>query len=477
MTDRYRSSLAPYRFGWYGQRALDCIGLDRYLDLGFVLSCDFGLDTPAVLPAQGRIFSVEQGSYVRENWTSAELGSILSCQGQELSNYLAQHASVPSCIVAYSATASLAEFASLQRPAVHTIMPDAELKARLDNKISFARAVTAMGLSRPRTFVVRLRPHLYGAIREELGLPFVVQLAFGSSGSSTFFVHDQADLEALFLRVGEQEILVSKFVDVPSVNVNAAVVGRQTLVTSPSVQLVGLQPCTTRAEVYCGNDFGLAGSLSPSILARVEECTHRVGHWLGKLGFNGVFGLDLLVDEAVEMAYPVDLNARFQGSTHLLTQIQEVHGDTPLPILVIASALGLLEEGDIDAWRQRPQPWKNGSQLILHSLSDVPLEVTGTVEPGIYAYVKGSIVRRRPGISLLDQVGQDEFVVSCAVPRPGTLVMPQAPLLKVFTWQSVLDLPDRRMKPWVTHVCELLYDEISLRPPSGQLKERARCRL
>src|SRR5579859_2844292 len=331
MVGNSKSLFDGYQFAWYGQRALDSVGLDQYLNFRLILCCDFGLDTPSIAyDGDKKVYSIEADTYKRENWTSAHLEHYPKFA--EIEEYIRKLAS-PLYIVAYSATKSLAAFAQLHKSHLRLIMPDYKLKNRLDDKIKFSRIVGELKLPHPRTSITRLSKMRVDQIKREFGIPFVAHLPFGSASSGTFFISSEAKLRGIHSSLGDSRILVSKYVDGISLNINAAVLGDQIAVAFPSVQLVGLPECSNRPESYCGNDHFSAHLLPHWVIEQARDCAVKVGNWLKTSGFTGMFGMDLIADMDKEQVYPIDLNPRFQNSTHLLTQGEILLGRLPLAVL------------------------------------------------------------------------------------------------------------------------------------------------
>jgi hypothetical protein len=450
-----------YHFAWYGQRALDCVGLNRYLDIDLILCCDYGLETALQCQIlKSRLFSVEENTFKRENWTSSSLGDIFESSGPQIEHFL-KELPEPIHLIAYSATESLSRFARLHGVQLKTLMPDYQLKAWLDDKRAFARAVKDLGLSVVPSFIGQMEDVHFDEARRSLGLPFVIQRPFGSSGIGTFFVNSEVELEQVRLSLGQSSVLVSKFINGISLNINAAVVGDQTLVDWPSVQLVGLPDCSTRREVYCGNDYSATKLLPAPMISSTQQCARQVGSWLHALGYQGLFGLDLIAEADTSKVYAIDLNARFQNSTHLLTQSHILSGRVPLPVLTVAWQLGLIDSDYLVNWQSEVFQ-EEGAQVIIHNLADRVTIVQGDLLPGIYQISQAEISRMREGLSLLDTVAADEFVVTCAVPRLGTIVMPGAPLFKLMTRQSVYDLERRQLNPAISDACNVLYGRLRL---------------
>lgn len=450
------------RFAWYGQRALDCVGLDRFLDLDLIMCCDFGLDTPFIMQERDhKVMSIEAVHFLRENWTSNQLDRILTENSYGINTYL-EHISSPLTIIAYSATKSLAKLVQLYKAKVQAIMPDYELKLWLDDKIQFAKSLRKLNIPSLFSSSRSLGDIDFDQVKLEVGLPFVLHLPLGSASSGTFFIRNPSDLERVFSAVGNSNVLISKYIDGISLNINAAVLGDQVVTSFPSVQLVGLEGCSTRPEVYCGNDFSAAQELPEQIVSTTRKYTTQIGAWLSGLGYRGIFGLDFVVDMDKGAVFPVDLNPRFQNSTHLLTQCEIIQGQMPLSVLAIAWQLGLLGEDEIRSWVLSSLSQPRGAQVIVHNLAESVVKVTGELVPGIYPDQANGAAKLRDGISLLDSLAEREIVISCGVPRLGTDVVPEAPLFKIFTRKSVFDTRTRQLVPQIRQICTSAYDELML---------------
>src|SRR5271157_5873711 len=105
-----RELFPGYRFGWFGQRALDCLGLAHYFDLDLIMCCDYGKDT-SLIGSKSKTFvsSIEAESFYRENWTSTHLDQILATKGDEIVEHL-KDLSSPINLIVYGATPALQSF-------------------------------------------------------------------------------------------------------------------------------------------------------------------------------------------------------------------------------------------------------------------------------------------------------------------------------------------------------------------------------
>lgn len=455
----FQSIFKGLKFAWFGQRAMDCLGLEKYLNLDFILSCDYGWDTETFIKKGIKVFSIEKETYIRENWTSSFLDKIIEINADKISEYIKKSPD-PCYVIAYSTSKALEELASTLNDRLKLIMPNPKIKKLLDDKFRFRKIVGDLKMPLIEGYIDPLLSSNYSKHINNLGIPFVLSYQFGSTGSGTFFVSGESYFNRICQSNHNKVALFSKYINGLSININAAVLGKKVIVSYPSVQLIGLPSCSNRYETFCGNDFGTTKVIPSSLIYRSQEYVFRIGKLLSSLGYQGIFGVDLIVDINHNIIYPIDLNPRFQNSTHLLTGIELLEEKTPLIIYYIAFQLGLIPEEDIHDEIQVDQK-REVTQMILHNLADTA-QVKGNVKPGIYNLSMKSLKNYRKETSLLDCVNMDEFLLTCAVPRTGTIVKPAAPILKIIVPQRVYDIDRGGVLPWASDICTAVYDALEL---------------
>lgn len=150
-------------------------------------------------------------------------------------------------------------------------------------------------------------------------------------------------------------------------NVNACVFrdGRVSL-HSPSLQLIGLPGFTNRTFGYCGNDFAQIRELGPQVLGQLEDIVIRSGKWLAGVGYLGAFGVDALLFDG--NVYLTEINPRFQGSSHLTSQIDRDLDRADMFLEHIGAFLGLepAESPSFHLWDLAKEQRKV-SQIICHN--------------------------------------------------------------------------------------------------------------
>jgi formate-dependent phosphoribosylglycinamide formyltransferase (GAR transformylase) len=171
----------------------------------------------------------------------------------------------------------------------------------------------------------------------------------------------------------EAFLSVAPFVDggLP-VNIGAVVWDDGVTLHPGSVQLVGIPGCTSRPFGFCGNDFARFTELGPEIITAVEHSTRAVADVLRFLGFRGAFGIDYLVKDGVPLF--MEVNPRFQGSTHLSCRIAREADQSCLLLDHLAALLGLPAPApvaliDVCSWAGRL------AHVVVHSTQPAPARI------------------------------------------------------------------------------------------------------
>lgn len=207
--------------------------------------------------------------------------------------------------------------------------------------------------------------------------PIVLRASRSSGGTGVTLARTPEEIDSRWKPRTDSLIAVAPFLeDALPLNVGACVFPDGSVTVHPgSFQLIGLPECTTRDFGYCGNDLALFKSLPHEIVDRVDEMTRAVGRWMGRMGYVGAFGIDVLVQG--DVVYFSEVNPRFQGSTALTTTACAEAGVSDILLDHLAAFLGV--DPDPTTSQLTLRQW-NGlmpdrSQVILHNLkaADVTL--------------------------------------------------------------------------------------------------------
>lgn len=148
-------------------------------------------------------------------------------------------------------------------------------------------------------------------------------------------------------------------------NANACVFRDGSVTLHPaSIQLIGIQQCTSRRFGYCGNDFGAVKELGNTILNDLASLIEQTGRWMHSEGYVGAFGVDALVHQGRVLL--TEINPRFQGSSALCARIDRHAGRPDLFVCHLAAHLGLSSPRTpslSDILKSQP----NWAQIVMHN--------------------------------------------------------------------------------------------------------------
>ena len=436
------------------------LGLDRVCPIEAVACMDDGADFD--LPGgigRHQVCSVEAGSGRRRNWIGVPIGAIADARVAAMAAVLSRDPA--SWLVTSQPTCDRLQ-ALCRELGCRYVGTDARVAAGLAHKARLFECLEALQLPRvPGRWLGRARP-AWSEVSAEWGRDLVIQRPEGYAGIGTARARDAHGWAAALARLGDGELWVAPHLGALSLNINAAVVGGVAVAGFPSVQVTGLAELGAGWGGYGGNDFSAATALDRELVEDVQEQTARVAGWMGALGFEGLCGLDFVVDPASGRAVAVDLNPRWQGSTALATQAELADGRLPLAAAGLAAQAGLLDASELGARADVFRAPLRGSQLNLRAVLAAPTATVRGARPG--ARPSGSRsgdVAVRPA-SCLDELRDDEHLLTGGVPRPGVIVEPGAWIGRIVSRRAALEPDGLRLRPWARAALDDYLSELGL---------------
>ncbi len=426
-------------WAWVGQRGVDAYGVQDFISLDAVFCCDFG-EAYARRWGTTSLFSVEREIGKRENWGNRDLEKLWEGPTRKRIETYIGKLNAPINTICYRSLKALE-----QDRRFRVLAPALALKDMFDDKLRQLELFAKLGVKTPKTYICRLDETTFAKARDLLGGPFVVQHPVGSSGENTYFITDQADFDSTRVALGpRQRVKLSKYFPVPSLNSHGIVLktsqGLHSLAVCPSLQIVGVQGCTDRPEIYCGNDFSAAAKISNSVLDEICKIMEAVGRHMGSKGFLGIFGMDFLLHEEEILA--LEINPRFQGSTMLLSLLQADRDEIPLPALHVMQFMGLIDaipQKLLEQLNSRYRLPYTGAHLIVHSLAEKPCRFEHHLQPGVHILEGDTIKRVRNGATYRDLEHPEEWCIIDNLPLQSTEIFKESRFAMIHTRKSILD--------------------------------------
>jgi len=461
-------------WGWMGQRAHDAAAINKILPLDFIISCDYGLDVPYYF-CKDNVFSVEKKIKIRKDWSNEDLKTGLSGDfGKAIYRKWSKEEKDIN-LLCYRSVKRLEQNGRNMKNKLNIFAVSEDMKSYFDNKVMLYKELDNLSLPRIPGDVMKVGEHKFSDLSLELGLPFVVQFPYGSSGHFTFIIREEKQYETLRSEYPETNAVVRKYVDGVSLNINAVIVttdkGVKVCSSFPSVQIVGIKECSNFSSAFCGNDYSLSQNLDKAVLGEVKKCVDITGKWMHSKGFHGIFGMDFLIEGGT--VYPVEINPRFQNSTSLHNALNILSGNSERAIFLLHIAKFLQEDDKvikeyINNIREEDlfSP-VNGAQLIVHNKNKDNI-ATGNLVPGVYRNNGDEIEFVRNGAVLMDCEEDEDILITCGVPPKYTKIEPNAPICKIQTRKNILSSEnEEKLVKSIKETVDYVYHELRLMDPSS----------
>lgn len=172
--------------------------------------------------------------------------------------------------------------------------------------------------------------------------PMAVRWPRSRGGAGIWLVRSRGDLDSIpEPPLGERFFCVAPYFEATvSVNVNACVFADgEVSIHGSSIQLVGIEICTSRPLGYAGNDFASIADLPINALQGLDSMARSLGSWLARHGYLGAFGFDALI--LGDRVLFVELNPRFQASSAVASRLDGALDRPDQYLNHIAAFLGL----------------------------------------------------------------------------------------------------------------------------------------
>jgi biotin carboxylase len=268
--------------------------------------------------------------------------------------------------------------------------PPAELRHRLDSKIVTTQLGNDAGVPSVPNVLGRAASYqelLDLAAGAGLGDDLVVQMPYGDSGKTTFFIKSRADWDKAVAKepLADGELKVMRRIEHRAIAVEAVLTRCGTLVGPLMNDITGHPELTPYRGGWAGNDY--PATLTAEQKQRARDLTCRLGDRLADEGYVGFFEVDYLVDIGTGEIYLGELNPRISGISSMTNVTAGAYADMPLFLFHLLEYLDVDYEVDIAEINER---WSREtsvdvwSQIIIKETGDEVELLNRTPRTGIY---------------------------------------------------------------------------------------------
>lgn len=436
-----------------GQRGTDSHALLSVLKLiGYPLDTVMCLnDSPehSQLNAR-RIISLERTIQCRDTWYSDGLSQIFEQMNPDLPS--------GSLVFAYTNFPALESYCQSRK--IRILSENCTIQRLLQNKLFLLDLLSRSDLPLMPQLFCPLRDTGLKKCREFLGTgKLVFQHIYGNSGSGTFFIDNETDLNRLKKRFPSQAIFkISPFLNAFTFSVTGCVTDSAIVWAPPAVQIIGddvsgvLSP---RPAIFSGSDFFPNEELTEHHIS--ADIFQKFGAALDSVNYRGIFNLDIFSNEN----FIIDLNARCPGSIRIITELEIENNQIPL---VLLQMLHFLDIG-FKVTKPRHHFTKNASFLVMHSLERQPVVLTKAPLPGIYG-MKNNEIARLESVGRLANLKDGQFMITGGVPSGEVEIREEAPLGRIWFGERIVD-GDMNIQPDILGVAGKIYGLFGFAPSDG----------
>jgi len=259
--------------------------------------------------------------------------------------------------------------AAARRAGLSIGLPPHALRQTLDDKVATTRLGDEVGVRSVPNVLARIDSYAtLRSVAAALGPDLVIQLPFGDSGQTTFFIGSEQD----YLRYAPAieaagNVKIMRRIRCRQAAIEACITRRGVAVGPLATELIGFPELTPYGGGWCGNEIAPA-AFDEAIMDEAVAITERFGERLSQLGYRGVFGLDFLIDEGSGDLFLGELNPRITGLSPLTTQAARDIGCAPLMLLHLLEWLDVahtIDIADTSARFRRLEGARAWSQLIV----------------------------------------------------------------------------------------------------------------
>lgn len=314
---------------------------------------------------------------------------------EEITNYLLEHKEVADYVARRGpgGKVSFLMFDEQTEELAHELnldvcFPLATLRSHLDSKVVTTQIANEAGVASVPNVLAKVDS--YETLRQvsaELGRDLVIQLPFGDSGHTTFFVANEDDWNKHAEEIIKEPVVkVMKRIRCRQAAIEACITRHGTLVAPLMTELVGFPELTPYKGGWCGNEI-FAGAFTRPIREKARKMAYAIGERLRQEGYRGYFELDLLIDTDTGQPYLGELNPRVTGASSITNHAVFALADAPLFLFHLLEWLDVGYELSVQRLNQRwvrPENIDTWSQLVMKHTADTLEIVTKAPPTGIW---------------------------------------------------------------------------------------------
>lgn len=169
---------------------------------------------------------------------------------------------------------------------------------------------------------------------------FVIQFGHGWAGKTTYFISGPDQLHNLIRKYPDTMVKISKEIQGITILNNCCNYNKKNFISDPAVQISNVPFLSVNPAVTCGRQWPV-DFLKKKQIDLIKNISGKIGQLLTGKGFQGIYGLDFLVEQTTGRVYLSEINARMTASIPFFTKLELGQNICPLLAFHISSFLSV----------------------------------------------------------------------------------------------------------------------------------------
>ena len=341
-----------------------------------------------------------------------------------------------------------------------------ELNRKLEDKIEFVRITEKLKIPNTKSRVITFEEKKDGNLKLKNKKKFVVQLPRGFSGNSTFLIKTEKDLKEVAKKYKGRKIKLSEYINGDTYTINACAGKFGVIISQPIFQITGLTDYNKNELGTCGNDYAYRERLKSEEKKKMFDYTKKVGEYMKKLGYKGIFGLDFIVsNNKVDL---IEINPRLIASISVFTKLQIQSGQIPFLFSHLAEFLRIGCKAKPLPFRSSFAKWNeeknfNAAQLILRNVQKNSIKIVKSLVSGIYEIKKNKLILKEKTY-YAENLKENEFLIQCSA--KGSIINPDMEYTNIQVNYGIMK-NERQFKPCFDRIIHLVLKNIKIEKRVG----------
>jgi len=361
---------------------------------------------------------------------------------------------------------------------VEIIANKSKINKIFENKASFRKVMDNVGIKpiTGKTFeFADFNSKDYKFFKKHYGTKFVIQLPdfMLGGGKGTLFIKTEKDFKKFKAEIKEGKfhgkvltvVNVTKFISGLSCSVVCCATKYGTLVSKIQRQIIDIPQVISSQKgngLFCGHVFGL--EFSPQIVKQSQEIAQKLGKYMYKLGYKGIFGIDLIVNEKANKVFPVECNARYTGAFPMLSMVHLKYKIIPMDLFHLLEFLNISYKINVAQLNKMYQQPIAGSHLILSNTKDYSMKVKKELEVGVYKFnpKNKKFIFKKEAIFFDDLENDNDFILVDGVPKKRAEIKKWSRLARIchVLFRDNIVQKNGQLKPKYLQIVKTIYKNL-----------------